>query len=104
MLEDHYGETVVVQRLNTTSGYKKDFTDHLTGVKCHIQPFDDDISQDITIGFGKDLLLFCDVLDIREGDRIIWDSEDYRVSAVSSNFRFLKRARHMEIRIRAFKS
>ena len=102
MLEDHYTETVVVNRLS--SGTKKTFEEHLTGVKCHIQPFEDDISQDITIGFGKDLLMFCDVVDIIEGDRIVWNTEEYRVVGLMSDFSFLKRAHHMEIRIRAFKS
>ncbi len=104
MLEDHYSETITTNRLATTSGNKKGYVENLTGVKCHIQPFEDDISQDITIGFGKDLLMFCDVIDIIESDRIIWDGDEYRVVGIMSDFKFLKRAQHMEIRIRAFKS
>jgi len=104
MLNDHYQETVTTQRLATTTGYKKNYVDNLTGVKCHIQPFEDDITQDVNTAFGKDLLMFCDVLDIIEADRVIWNNEEYRVVGLMNNFEFLKTARHMEIRIRAFKS
>lgn len=106
MLSDHYDETVQVERMTAVQGSttKKRYTTHIASLACHIQPFDDRISQDKDVGFGKNLLLFCDNCDIQEGDKVVWDSTDYRVVAVEDNFTFLKRARQLEVKIRAFQS
>jgi len=104
MISDHYAETVEVQRLTTVSGHKKDYTTHIASVACHVQPFDPEITQDIDIGFGKDYLMFCAVLDIQEGDHVIWDSNEYRIVGIKNFFQFNQEAKHMEIRIRVFQS
>jgi len=104
MIENNYNQTVDVQRLTTVSGNKKDYQDNLTNVACHIQPLDPSITQDIEGGFGKDKLMFCDVQDIEEGDRVIHGSDTYRVVGVEKYDNFLKRSNHMEVVLRIFKS
>jgi hypothetical protein len=109
MIESLYDETVDVKRLTQVDdGSKKDFQAFLDDVACHIQPLEDNITQDITTGFGKDLLMFCAVADIREGDRVERTISsvvyEYRVVAVENYNNFFRRPSHMELRIRAFKS
>ena len=104
MIEDLFNTTVKVQRLAPVEDTdREEYADHIIGLGCHIQPLDDSYSQDMEGSFGKDKLLFCDVVDILEGDRII-DTEtsiEYKVVGVES-FNFLDMPRHMEVRIREF--
>lgn len=104
MIGDHYTETVVVNRLGATTGNKKRYTEHIASLACNIQPLDQSITGDIEGGFGKDYLLFCSNQDIQEGDRIIYNSTEYRIVGIENYDTFLRKARHMEIVIRAFKS
>lgn len=105
---DLYNETVNVQRLTpvSTGSAKKQFTAHITGLICHIQALDDEVSKDITNGFGKEWKLFCGIQDIIEGDRVIRTPStpvEYRVTGVKSYPNYGENS-HMEIRIRVFKS
>ncbi len=105
-IQDHYNETVKVQRLTLVEGEtaKQEYTDHLVSVKCCIQPLEASITQDINVGFGKDKLMFCDYCDIVEGDRIVHGSDIYRVFGIEKYDGFLGRVRQMEIMIRIFES
>jgi hypothetical protein len=110
MIAEKYNEYIDIERLTLVAGTaKKEFTLLAAAVKCNIQAYDEEISQDINTGFGKNLLLFCDITDIAEGDRIIrnpedeLDREEYRVVGVKS-FAFMGQNSHMEVKIRAFKS
>lgn len=107
MISDLYNEYVNIERLATVTGNKKNFASHLSGVHCHIQAYDEDITKDITNGFGKDVRLFCAVADIVEGDRVIRDPGgtpvEYRVVGVKAYDNYGDND-HMEVRIRAFKS
>lgn len=105
-IQSHYNETVNVERVTAVEegSIKKEYTTHLSNIACHIQPLDPTINQDIEGGFGKDKLLFCDVVDIDEGDRIINGSDTYRVVGIEKYDDFLGRTSHMEIMIRIFKS
>lgn len=107
MINTEYNEKVDVERLSIIEDTnKKEFTTHLSDVNCAIQPLEPQISQDIDGSFGKDFLMFCEVVDIKEGDRIVRNpdqsggGEVYRVTAVESlSFR---NQDHMEIQIRIF--
>lgn len=102
MISDHYDKIASVERLATTTGNKKAFTSHLPTVSCLIQPLTDDTSQDMTGGFGKDLLMLSPIVDIQEGDRVIIDAEEYKVMGTEAlNFGGNP---HRETRIRIFKS
>lgn len=107
MIDNLYNQTVDVERLTLVgeSTTKKDYQAHLSDIACHIQPLDPKITQDIEGGFGKDKLLFCQVADIREGDRIIHGSDTYRIVGIEKyDDDIQKRSHHMEIQIRIFKS
>jgi hypothetical protein len=63
------------------------FADHLTGVKCSFQAKGGGPS----ISGGVDAVrgthrLYCDVIDIREDDVIVYDSVDYRILFIDNNF------------------
>jgi hypothetical protein len=103
MIENQYNETVSVKRLADVEGTnKRTFQTHIESLDCCIQPLDNQISQDIEGGFGKDWLMFCTPADIQEGDRIIRGSKEYRITAVES-YDFMNQP-HMEISIRIFES
>lgn len=99
MIESNYDKTIKTQRLTDESGDREYFDDYLTGVACHIQPLEESFIEDLDGNFGKDWIMFCGVLDIKEGDRIIDGTTEYKVVGVES-FKFLDEDRHMEIRIR----
>lgn len=96
----HYDRTVAIKRLADTTGDKEAYDDHLANVACHIQPLDDAFNEDMKGNFGKEWLMFCDVMDIKEGDQVIDDDAViYKVASVES-YNFLEQDRHMELRIR----
>jgi len=97
-----YDESIDIKRLTVVEGAKKTYTTHLESIACHIQPLDASITQDISVGFGKDFLLFCGVADIQETDRIIWESKEYRITGLVSFS--MGHNPHMEISIRIFQS
>ena len=102
MISDHYDKTAIVERLAIVTGNKKAFTSHLASVPCLIQPLNDEVSQDMTGAFGKDFLMLSPIVDIQEGDRVVIDSEEYRVMGTEAlNFGGNP---HRETRIRIFKS
>ncbi len=101
-LANHYDKTATVERLATVTGNKKSYAAHLASVLCHIQPISDETSQDIPGGFGRDLLMLSAIVDVAEGDKVVIDSEEYRVMGTESlNF---GQSPHRETRIRIFKS
>lgn len=82
------------------STIKKVFVSYLGAFSCHIQPLDAALSESLQGGFGKEWIMFCAVLDIKSGDKVISDSVEYRVTGVEV-FDF-SREPHMEVTIRAF--
>ena len=99
-----YNQNAVTQREGAVgaSTIKKAYVSHLTSFRCHVQPLDSEVVQDIPGGFGKNWLMFCPVLDIKEGDKVVVDGTDeYRVTGVE-NYNF-SRNPHLEVTIRAFK-
>lgn len=106
MIDHNFNETVAVKRLGDGEGVVREFSTHLEAVACAIQPLDSEISTDIEGGFGKEWLMFCETVDIQEGDRIVRTEgeteKEYRVTGIE-RFDFL-RNNHMEVRIRIFES
>lgn len=102
MIGLQYNDSVDIKRLAVVSGAKKTYGAHLSSVACHIQPLNDSIDQDISVGFGKNFVLFCAVLDIVEGDRVIWGSKEYRIVGMESFT--MGTNPHMELTIRIFQS
>lgn len=103
MIDLQYNEVVVVKRLSDVAGTnKKEFVTSIASLSCHIQPLEAQISADIEGGFGKEWLMFCEVDDIAEGDRVFRSAKEYRVTGVE-RFEFMDHA-HMEVSIRIFES
>ena len=102
MIAAHYDKNASVERLQATTGNKQAFSVHLVSVPCLIQPLTDEVSGDLEGSFGKDFLMLSGIVDIREGDRISVESEEYRVIATEA-LNFGKNP-HRETRLRIFKS
>jgi hypothetical protein len=99
-IEDHYDKNINTERLSEESGISE-YDPNLTGVAAHIQPLDEAYSEDLDGSFGKDSMMFCAVVDILEGDRVIDGTDEYRVVGVKK-YKFLGEDKHMEVRIRQF--
>lgn len=102
-IEKHYDKTASVKRLDYVPGstVKQTYATLHASVPCHLQPLVDETSQNITGGFGKDWLMFCADRDIREGDRVTIDGNEYKVFGVDRlNFKGVNQ--HMELRLNIF--
>lgn len=102
MLSSLFDQDISVDRLGAGDGNKKEYTEIIASVACHIQPVDESITQDITASFGKAWMVMCPIVDIDEGDRVHWNGEEYRVSGVIRHTMFGES--HMEVTMRVFKS
>lgn len=100
-----YNQTVDIERLENseTSSYKMEYATHLENVAVSMQPLDPTFSEDIPGGFGKDKLMICGLIDIKEGDRVIHGSDQYRVVGVESYLTNLGTQHHLEVVIRIWK-
>ena len=99
-IELEYNKIVNVLRLqDDESGETESYATHLTGVSCHIQALDDSYSEDIDGNFGKEWLMFCEIKDILEGDRIVDGALTYKVVGTET-YEFGDDDDHMEVRIR----
>ena len=84
------------------STIKQAYVAKLDAFPCHVEPTDSSITQGIPGSFGKMWTMFCPVLDLKEGDKLIVDETDeYRVVGVKT-FDFSMNP-HCEVLIRAFK-
>lgn len=109
MIQNHFNQTVSVDRMavildeDDAPTNKRSFTEHIASLPCMIQPLDWNNSKDINVGFGKDMNMFCSVVDIKEGDRVIWNSDEYRVVATRKfSYYGSPENQHMSVHIRAF--
>lgn len=98
-IQDNYDKSVNVMRLVPGDGDTQEYALHIEGVSCHIQPLDEAYTEDLDGNAAKDWLMFSDVADILEGDRIVDGSLEYKIVGLES-YNFLGENRHMEIRIR----
>lgn len=81
---------------------KRAYTSKLASVPCHIQPLEAELAQGLPGGIGKSWLMFCGNSDIRENDKVIVGTTEYRVSGIETYTH--SRNPHMEVIIRAFKN
>ena len=100
-LTSQFNKTVSTKRLTViVDTDKEDWQTNLTGVDCMIQPLEDSFNEDLQCAFGRDFLMFCNVLDIKEGDQIVDGSTIYKVVGVEDFKTWLGISTHMELRIR----
>jgi len=82
-------------------GDKKTFVEYLKDIPCRLEPLTANFSQDINVGFGKDLILYCGDIDIIEGDRVKHNGYEYRVTGVKE-YRAYNENDHKKVTIRIF--
>ena len=70
-------------------------------VACMIQPLDDSFGSDFDGAYKKDFLMFCNVVDIKQGDRVVNGAIQYDVAGVES-YDFIGQT-HLEIRLTLMK-
>lgn len=103
-LAREFNKKVQIERLSEVAGTEKEqYLSHISDVECFIHPSDESFNEDMTGSFGKDYLMFCEVLDIKEGDKIIDGVTEYRVIGVENYPEFIDSAQHLEVIIRKFK-
>lgn len=103
-IQNMYDKTATTQRQTFVEGslVKKEFVNALDEFPCHIQPQSAENTAIVPGGFAKQWIMFCDVRDIKEGDKVL-DSDDveYRVAGVEV-YTFGVNA-HMEVVLAAFR-
>lgn len=102
MIRKNYSKKVTIERTAETvedGVIKSDYEVVFEDIPCHIQPLTNDTTQDLPSSFGKNWLMFCDVNDIREGDRVKDGDSEYRVTGVES-YEWRGKSKHMEIVLR----
>jgi hypothetical protein len=100
-LETTYDEIVKTQRFEAESGSDLEgYEDFIISVPCCIQKQDDAPTEEPEGSFGSNYLMFCNDWDIKIGDNIVRDSENYRVIGLKRHS-FLGHV-HMEIIIRKY--
>jgi len=74
------------------------YQDYLTDKPAHIQPLDDSYGEGLDGSYKKDFLMFCELCDIKQGDKVIdSDGKEYVVSGVEEyEWQTLS---HLEVRI-----
>ena len=107
-MSDDFNEVIRTERMTATTGNKKELTASLTNIRCLIFYDQDKMSQDISSGFGKDLSMYCEDVDIREGDRVFRSIDgaevEYKVTAKKPCYDYIGDDSHIELKIRAFQS
>ena len=82
-LVNFFNKSVVVRRLETTSGYKKNFVSTGT-IDAHIQRLTDEDSFQLYGALGGTHKLWCDIEEnLLAGDRVVIESVEYDVVAVN---------------------
>lgn len=99
MMEFLFDKTITTKRLADVAGTDNEkFEDYLAGVSCHIQPLEESFGEDLEGSYGKSFLMFSEVVDIIEGDKVIDGSDEYMVVGKES-YDFMGE-NHLEIIIR----
>lgn len=98
-INQFFDNEVDIKRLeDTTDTDNEAFQAHLSDVSCQIQPLEDAYGEDLEGSYGKDFTMFCAVIDVKQGDKIVDNSTEYLVVGVESYD--WQGFSHMELRIR----
>lgn len=101
-ISQFFDKQVAVKRLTGTAGTDNEaYGDHLSEVSCQIQPLEDSYGEDLEGSYGKDFVMFCEVLNIKQGDKIVDGTVEYLVVGLESYS--WQGFSHMELRIRQTK-
>lgn len=103
MIERLFDKVATTERLKAVEGStsKRAYSTHLESLRCHLQPLDASTTSDFAGTFGKDYLLFAEVADLKEADRVIIDDRVFKVTGVEV-YDSLARNQHVEATLRIF--
>lgn len=102
-LARQFNKTVNTERLAEIANTdKEEYQAHLTDIQCFIHPGDEAFNEGLDGSFGKEFIMFCEIIDIKEGDRVIDGSTEYRVVGLENFSEFIDRAMHLEVILRKF--
>lgn len=99
-----YDSTAVTYRQTYVVGstVKKEYTPYLSTFTCNVQPYESTLTEGLTGAFGKEWVMFCDVTDFKEGDKVVVNlTDEYRISGVEKMT--MGGNKHAEVSLRAFK-
>ena len=98
-----FDKTVDIMRLEDTANTDNEAfgSTNVADVSCIIQPLDDSYGEDLEGSYGKDFLMFCSVIDIKQGDKVVQGATEYLVQSIES-YDFVGQT-HIEARIRLTK-
>lgn len=99
-----YNQSATTERQTAVgeSTIKKAYTTNLSSFSCHVQPLEQELTENIEGSFGKNWIMFCPVCDIESGDKVIVDSNhEYRVIGLET-YNFSSNP-HMEVTLRDFR-
>jgi len=78
--QPYFTKTIKTKRITAVAGTdNQDWQDNLPAVSCNIQPLDGSFNEDLGGSYGKDHLMFCDIVDIIIGDKVIDGTKEYLV-------------------------
>ncbi len=100
-----YDATAVTEREGwvDVNKIKRAYVSNLTAFACHVQPLEAELAQTLPGGIGKNWLMFCSNLDIKENDKLIVnDTTEYRVAGIETYTH--SRNPHMEVILTSFKN
>jgi len=98
-ISQFFDNEVDIKRLaDVAATDNEEWDDHLSEVACQIQPLEDAYGEDLEGSYSKDFVMFCAVIDVKQGDKIVDGEVEYLVAGVESyDFQGFS---HMELRIR----
>ena len=100
-LINFFNKSVVIRRLETTSGYKKNFVSTGT-IDAHIQRLSDEDSFQIYGASGATHKLWCDVAEnVEAGDKVV-DSESNEYDVVAVNKQDYGANTHLEVILKRY--
>lgn len=85
MIEDFYNKTMLTQRLADVTGTNKEtYATNVASFNGLIQPAEEAYNEDLNGSVGKTFIMYSEVIDLKEGDRVIDGSTTYTVIGIKT--------------------
>lgn len=101
MIEHNYNKTATVKRYTDGDGNLESYADHLSNIPCMIYNLSESYDEDIDGRTGKDWIMLCGNVDIKEQDKVIIDSVEYKVVGKKP---YDRHENYLELTIRKYSS
>lgn len=101
-VDSFFNKVVLTERLvkdnDESPTDTEEYQSYLDDIPCLIYPLEDSYGEDIQGSYGKDFIMICGILDIKEKDKVIDGWDEYIVVGLKE-YNFLG-TELMELRIR----